>query len=83
MGSLGEQWFDHRLATVVSAGDRRRMTALPRGRHRGHRLVCGECSMVLAWDHCPWEPPAPLLMCNRCHAINDLTRSVGALTLPT
>jgi len=50
MHSLGEQWFDHRLATVVSAGGGRRMAALPRDRHRGHRLVCGGCSMVLAWD---------------------------------
>jgi len=35
--------------------------------------------MVLAWDHCPWEPPAPLLVCNRCHTFNDLVRSVGTL----
>ena len=79
---VGTQLFDHRLAMAVPVGDRRLMTALPRGRHRGHRLVCGGCATVLAWDHCPLEAPAPLLKCHRCHAINDPIRSVADLTLP-
>ena len=82
MQNVGVQLFDHRLAMAVPVGDRRLMTSLPRGRHRGHRLVCGGCPTVLAWDHCPWESPAPLLTCHRCQAVNDLTRSVANLALP-
>lgn len=80
------QLRDHRLALDPPAGDHvggmHLVTALPRGRRRGHRLVCGNCLAVLARDHCPLPPTAPLMRCHRCKAVNDLTRSVEDMALP-
>ena len=46
------------------ASERRVLTGLPLGRDRGHRLMCGSCGSVLAWDRCPLQPPAPVPRCS-------------------
>lgn len=67
--------LDHQLLVLSSAGERGVVTSFPRGQHTGHRLLCGACDVVLAWDHCPMPRPAPALRCSSCKTLNDPTQS--------
>ena len=68
--------YEHRLVVVSSSGDRQVLTSLPRGRDHGHRLRCGTCDGVLAYDRAPMPVPAPVMRCGSCRSLNDLTRPV-------
>ncbi len=65
----------HHLAVVDRSPDRRLVTSLVRGHDVDDQLACGRCAAVLARSRRPLVPPAPLLLCPACGAVNDPTQS--------